>query len=130
MTYLKLAQKVLSELPQFGHVRLDEDAAVERLPPRGRPPQVEPERADQPRGPLLHADVVEVLRDGDGLARVHDHRHDGRGGRAAAVKGGKHKTQEVLDAGGGVAELPVGGIKKRARDEFCNTFSVLGPIYY
>ena len=32
--YLKLAQEVLSELPELGHVRLDEDAAVEQPAPR------------------------------------------------------------------------------------------------
>ena len=48
MTYLKLTQKVLSELPQFGHVRLDEDAAVEEPAPRVQLPPVNSQRPDQP----------------------------------------------------------------------------------
>ena len=47
-TYLQLAQKVLPELPQLGHVRLDEDAAVEEPAPRVQLPPVNSQRADQP----------------------------------------------------------------------------------
>ena len=47
-TYLQLAQKVLPELPQLGHVRLDEDAAVEQPAPRVQLPPVNSQRADQP----------------------------------------------------------------------------------
>ena len=91
-----LEEEVL-ELPQLGHVRLDEDAAVEGLPPRGGAAQVEPEGAHQPRGPRGHADVVEVLGDGDGLARVDDHGDD----LLAAVE--VEEAEKVLDAEGGVA---------------------------
>ena len=39
---------MLSELPQLGHVRLDEDAAVEEPAPRVQLPPVASQRADQP----------------------------------------------------------------------------------
>ena len=42
-----LEQEVL-ELPQLGHVRLDEDAAVEEPAPRVQLPPVNSQRADQP----------------------------------------------------------------------------------
>ena len=101
-----MSREFTPELPQLRHVWLDEDAAVEGLPPRGGAAQVEPEGAHQPRGSGGHADVVEVLRDGDGLARVDDHGDD------LLVIVGVEEAEKVLDAEGGVAaDLAVGELE-------------------
>ena len=57
--YLKFSQKMFSELPQFRHVWLDEDAAVEQPAPGIQSPPVNSQRADQPHclRPAIYGNV-------------------------------------------------------------------------
>ena len=69
------SEKVMFELSQLWHVRLNKGSSFKHTPPRLETPQLQPQAAQEPGGGGGEVDSVEVLRHGLHVTSLQHHGH-------------------------------------------------------